>query len=84
MSFRSKRDPADVCAGCPELKRTHDGRCPYGLHKHKSCAKFMACIATNALDNDDCIKMIPLESLVMALRVHGYAGELRKTGIVTI
>lgn len=48
------------------------------------CPVWQASVATMALEWKDAAQYIPLDSLLMALRFHGYSGELRKTATVII
>lgn len=75
-------NPNSVCEKCAVKKTGGFHKCPM---EHKwMCPDYQAYIAEVALEYQDTALQIPVESLITALRYHGYAGELRKTGIVTI
>lgn len=68
------------CQQC-EWKQKH-GRC---IMEHKlDCPHVLAEVAYRALADEEVVKQIPIETIVQAVRTHGFAGELRKTVIATI
>ena len=74
--------PSTTCRNCPHKRATGRNVCPF--ERKDMCPEYQASVATAALEWKDAALFIPLESLLTALRYHGYTGELRKSSIVTI
>jgi len=75
-------DPRTVCRNCPYKQVAGSLTCPFD--QKYMCPDYQAYMATNALEYKDSALQIPLESLLTALRFHGYSGELRKSSTVII
>lgn len=75
-------NPKALCNKCQIKKASGLHSCPFE-QKHM-CPNYQAYVADNALQFEDSALQIPIESLLTALRFHGYFGELRKSEIVVI
>ena len=77
------KKPNSVCKQC-QYKQAISGRnsCVFG--KKEMCPQYLAVIAENALEDKETAAHISVESLLKALRFHGFTGELRKSQIVII
>lgn len=76
-------NPADkVCRACLSDPDRPSHKCWFA--KKYMCPKYQAAIANAALIDADAVKLIPVETIVSALRANGYSGELRKLSIVRI
>ncbi len=74
--------PSTVCRKCPHKQATGRNVCPFA--RKDMCPEYQAAIATVALKWKDSALYVPIESLVAAIRYHGYTGELRKSSTVII
>ncbi len=74
--------PKTICRNCPHKKVTGTTACPF--ERKDMCPEHQASLATSALGWKDAALCVPLESLLTALRYHGYTGELRKSSTVII
>lgn len=71
-----------VCDNCRFKKAAKTTHCP--LANKATCPDYQAAIAYKALQWEEAAVLIPVESLLTALRFHGYTGELRKSSTVII
>lgn len=75
-------NPSAICQNCRYKQMNgHDG-C-YMAYKWM-CPDWLASGARIALSSKDSALQVPVESLLEALRYHGYTGQLRKSGTVVI
>lgn len=70
------------CDDCPEKKMLTPHRCPF--QTKLMCPKYQAGVAKYAAEFQESAELIPVESLLKALRYHGYTGELRKSVTIKI
>lgn len=76
------KKPNSVCKQCPHKGVNGRNACVFG--KKEMCPQYSAIIAENALEDEETVSHISVESLLKALRFHGFTGELRKSQIVII
>lgn len=75
-------DPKTVCKDCKWKANAGSRNCPFA--SKWMCPGYSAHVAVNALEDKETALEVPVESLIAALRFHGYSGDLRKSSTVII
>ncbi len=75
-------NPKAFCKNCRKKQELGFTRCIYG--ERYMCSDYLAYLAGEALITKNAALQIPTELLLVALRHHGYSGELRKNEVVKI
>lgn len=75
-------NPKAFCKDCIKKRQSGSRSCP--VAERYMCSDYQAYLASEALSNKEAALQIPIDLMLTALRLHGYTGELRKIGVVTI